>query len=76
MVIILSVPVIKMTFHCTAFALPLRRKFMECSIINQGLSLLVKHLVIGQRQKAPNFLFSLVTTVVWFPLVSISYLQG
>ena len=28
---------------------------MECSIINPALSLLMKHLVIGQRQKAPNF---------------------
>ena len=28
---------------------------MECSIVNPGLSILMKHLVIGQRQKAPNF---------------------
>ena len=28
---------------------------MECSIINPALSLLMKHLVIGQRQKASNF---------------------
>ena len=28
---------------------------MECSIINPALSLLMKHLVIGQRQKATNF---------------------
>ena len=28
---------------------------MERSIINPALSLLMKHLVIGQRQKAPNF---------------------
>ena len=28
---------------------------MECSIIHPALSLLMKHLVIGQRQKAPNF---------------------
>ena len=28
---------------------------MECSINNPGVSLLMKHLVIGQRQKAPNF---------------------
>ena len=34
---------------------PLRRKFLECSIINPALSLLMQHLVIGQRQKAPNF---------------------
>ena len=26
-----------------------RRKFMECSINNPALSLLMKHLVIGQR---------------------------
>ena len=29
---------------------------MECSIINPALSLLMKHLVIGQPQKAPIFL--------------------
>ena len=41
--------------NCTARQCsPLRRKFMECSIINPALSLLMKHLVIGQRQKAPN----------------------
>ena len=28
---------------------------MACSIINPDLSLLMKHLVIGQREKAPNF---------------------
>ena len=28
---------------------------MERTIINPALSLLMKHLVIGQRQKAPNF---------------------
>ena len=28
---------------------------MDCSIINPALSLLMKHLVIGQCQKAPNF---------------------
>ena len=28
---------------------------MECSINNQALSLLMKHLVIGQRLKSPNF---------------------
>ena len=28
---------------------------MECSIINPALSLLKKHLVIRQCQKAPNF---------------------
>ena len=42
---------------------------MECSIINPALSLLTKHLVIGQRQKAPNF-----SALYWSPhgsLVSI-----
>ena len=34
---------------------PLRRKFMECSINSPALSLLLKHLVIGQHQKASNF---------------------
>ena len=34
---------------------PFRRKFMERSIINPALSLLMKNLVIGQRQIAPNF---------------------
>ena len=28
---------------------------MECSINNPALSLLMKHLVIGQRQNPPNF---------------------
>ena len=28
---------------------------MECAINNTALSLLMKRLVIGQRQKAPNF---------------------
>ena len=42
--------------NCTARSCsPLSRKCMECSIINPVLSLLMKHLVIGQRQKAPNF---------------------
>ena len=34
---------------------PLRRKFMECSINSPALSLLMKHLLIGQRLKTPNF---------------------
>ena len=34
---------------------PLWQKFMECSINSKTLSLLMKHLVIGQRQKAINF---------------------
>ena len=33
----------------------LRRKCMKCSINNPALSLLMKHLVIGQRLKTPNF---------------------
>ena len=43
---------------------------MKCSINNTVISLLMKHLVIGQRQKAPNF-----STFHWSPhgsLVSIS----
>ena len=43
------------SINCTARQCsPLRRKFMECPIINPGLSLLMKHLDIGQHQKAPN----------------------
>ena len=34
---------------------PLWRKFMECSINSPAISLLMKHLVIGQRLKTPNF---------------------
>ena len=42
--------------HCSAHQCsPLRRKCIECSIINPALSLLMKHLVIGHRQKAHNF---------------------
>ena len=42
--------------HCTARQCsPLRREFMECSINSPVLSLLMKHLVIGQRLKTPNF---------------------
>ena len=42
--------------HCMACRCsPLRRKFTECCITNLALSLLMKHLLIGQRQKAPNF---------------------
>ena len=37
-------------FYCMARQCsPLRRKLMEYSIINPALSLLMKHLVIGQR---------------------------
>ena len=43
------------------------------SIINPVLSLLMKYLVIGQRQKAPySRIFIGHRTVVWFPLVSLS----
>ena len=43
-------------FYCTARqCLRLRRKFTECSINTPALSLLMKHLVIGQSQKPPNF---------------------
>ena len=42
--------------YCTARQCsPLRRKFMGCSINSSALSLLMKHLVIGQRLKTPNF---------------------
>ena len=42
--------------HCTVRQCsPLRRKFMECSIISLVPPLLLKHLVIGQCQKASNF---------------------
>ena len=34
---------------------PLRRKFIDCSIINPALSLLMKRLVIGQRKEARYF---------------------
>ena len=41
--------------ECTARQCsPSRRKFMECSIINPALSLFMKHLIIGGRQRA-NF---------------------
>ena len=42
---------------------------MECCIINPALLLLLKHLVIGQRRKAPNFLaFHWSSHGIWFPL--------
>ena len=43
--------------YCTARQchVAVKAKFIECSIINADLSLLMKHLVTGQRQKAPNF---------------------
>ena len=31
-----------------------KAKILECSLNNPALSLLIKHLVIGQRQTAPN----------------------
>ena len=41
-------------YYCTARQCsPL--KFMDCSINNPALSLFMKRLVIGRRQKAPNF---------------------
>ena len=54
----------KFCWNCTARQCsPIRRKIMGCPIINPAVLLLMKHLVIGQRQKAPNFLgFSLVTS--------------
>ena len=39
---------------------------MECPIIYPALSLLMKHLVIGQRQKAPNF-----SAFHWSPHISL-----
>ena len=39
---------------------------MECLINNPALSLLMKHLVIGQRQKPPNF-----SAFHWSPHVSL-----
>ena len=45
-----------MNLYCTGRQCSqLRRKYMQSSIINLALSLLMKHLVIGQCQKAPNF---------------------
>ena len=42
--------------YCTARQCsPLRRKCLVCSIIQLALLVLMTHLVIGQRQKAPNF---------------------
>ena len=35
--------------------LPDKAKFVECSIIYIGLSVWIKHLVIGQLQKPANF---------------------
>ena len=49
----------------------LRQKLMEYSIINPALSLLMKHLVIGQCQKAPkSWLFIGHHRVILFSLVS------
>ena len=42
--------------YCTARQCsPIRQKFIECTTINPALSLLMKHLITGQRQKAHNF---------------------
>ena len=42
--------------HCTTRQCsPLMRKFMGCSINSPALSLLMKHLVIGQRLKTHDF---------------------
>ena len=42
--------------NCTARQCsPLRRKFMKCSINSPAPTLLLKHLVIGQRLRTPNF---------------------
>ena len=59
--------------YCTARQCsPLRRKLMECSINNPALTLLMKHLVIGQRLKLLiSRLFIGHHAVVWFPSVSI-----
>ena len=48
-----------------------KAKIHGVPIINPALSLLMKHLVIGQRQKAPNF-----SAFYWSPhdsLVSINH---
>ena len=42
---------------------------MECTIINLTLSLLMKHLVIGQCQKAPSF-----SAFHWSPHGSLVYI--
>ena len=45
-----------LTWYCMARQCsPLRWKFMECSINNPALTVLMKQLVIGQRLKTPNF---------------------
>ena len=41
---------------CKQRLFPIKAKIYGLSIINPALSLLMKHLVIGQRQEAPNFL--------------------
>ena len=47
---------IKSKLYCTARQYsPIRRKNTEWTIINPALSLLMKNLVIGQRQKTSNF---------------------
>ena len=50
---------------------------MECSINSPALSLLMKHLVIGQRLKLLiSRLFIGHQAVVWFPLVSFRSHEG
>ena len=48
--------------------LAVKAKIYGVSIINPALSLLMKHLFIGQRQKAPNFL-----AFHWSPHESLVY---
>ena len=61
-----------LSLYCTARQRsPLRRKFVECSIISPALSLLMTYLVTGQHQKAPYF-----SAIHWTPhgsLVSIGH---
>ena len=48
--VLVKLPVPGRLTNCTARQCsPLRRKFMECYLIKPAQSLLVKHLVIGQR---------------------------
>ena len=43
-----------------------KAKFMECTIINPALSLLMEHLVIGKLQKPPKF-----SAFHWSPYASL-----
>ena len=52
---------------------------MECSIISPGLLLLMKHLGIGQRKKAPNFSafhWSPHGSLVFNDILHMSFLAG